>query len=42
MASALASKYNDITITDYSKLVDLLYLGGTKCGALFGRSTCNI
>jgi len=38
MASALASKYNDITITDYSKLVDLLYLGGTKCGALFGEA----
>lgn len=38
MASALASKYNDIAITDYSKLVDLLYLGGTKCGALFGEA----
>ena len=38
MASALASKYNDIAITEYSKLVDLLYLGGTKCGALFGEA----
>lgn len=38
MASALASKYNDIAIAEYSKLVDLLYLGGTKCGALFGEA----
>lgn len=38
MASALASQYNDVDITDYPKLVDLLYLGGTKCGALFGEA----
>ena len=38
MASALASEYNDISISDYSNLVDLLYLGGTKCGALFGEA----
>lgn len=38
MASAMASKYNDIAFSDYPKLVDLLYLGGTKCGALFGEA----
>ena len=38
MASALASEYNDISMSDYSNLVDLLYLGGTKCGALFGEA----
>lgn len=38
MASAMASKQNDIAFSDYAKLVDLLYLGGTKCGALFGEA----
>ncbi len=38
MVSAMASKYNDIAFSDYPKLVDLLYLGGTKCGALFGEA----
>lgn len=38
MASAIASKYNDIAFADYANLVDVLYLGGTKCGALFGEA----
>ncbi len=38
MASALTSQYNDIALSDYPKLVDMLYLGGTKCGALFGEA----
>lgn len=38
MASALASDENDIAFCDYPELVDILYLGGTKCGALFGEA----
>ncbi|WP_300393592.1 low specificity L-threonine aldolase [Fusobacterium sp.] len=37
LASALASEYNDIKLSDYPKLTDVFYIGGTKCGALFGE-----
>lgn len=37
MASALTSEYNDIALSDYPKLTDVFYIGGTKCGALFGE-----
>ncbi|MDR1832231.1 MAG: aminotransferase class I/II-fold pyridoxal phosphate-dependent enzyme [Fusobacteriaceae bacterium] len=38
MAMALSSEKNDIAITDYPALTDAFYLGGTKCGALFGEA----
>lgn len=38
LASALTSEYNDIALTDYPKLTDAFYIGGTKCGALFGEA----
>lgn len=37
LASALTSEYNDIKLSDYPKLTDVFYIGGTKCGALFGE-----
>lgn len=38
LASALASEKNDIDITDYPKYCDAFYIGGTKCGLLFGEA----
>ena len=38
MAYALASKANDLTLEDYANLCDAFYMGGTKCGALFGEA----
>lgn len=38
LASALTSEYNDIELSDYPKLTDAFYIGGTKCGALFGEA----
>jgi threonine aldolase len=40
---ALNSKKNDLAYSDIAKLVDVFYLGGTKCGALFGEAIviCN-
>jgi len=38
MAMALSSEKNDMAITDYPALTDAFYLGGTKCGALFGEA----
>ena len=35
---ALASEENDITLEDYARLCDIFYIGGTKCGALFGEA----
>lgn len=37
LASALTSEYNDIALSDYPKYTDMFYIGGTKCGALFGE-----
>ncbi|MFK4785002.1 threonine aldolase family protein [Fusobacterium sp. MFO224] len=37
LASALTSEYNDILFEDYKNLCDILYVGGTKCGAYFGE-----
>lgn len=37
LASALTSEYNDIALSDYPKMTDVFYIGGTKCGALFGE-----
>jgi len=43
MASALASEAADLYLPDYRLLSDAFYIGGTKCGALFGEALviCN-
>lgn len=38
MAYGLASPANDLSLQDYAALCDVFYLGGTKCGALFGEA----
>lgn len=38
LASALTSEDNDILFEDYKDLCDVLYVGGTKCGAYFGEA----
>ena len=38
MAYGLASRENDLTLRDFGALADAFYLGGTKCGALFGEA----
>lgn len=35
---ALGSEKNDLTLPDLAKLCDVFYIGGTKCGALFGEA----
>lgn len=38
LAYALACPENDVTLADLAKLADVFYIGGTKCGALFGEA----
>ncbi len=38
MAYALASKENDVTLKDIAENCDAFYIGGTKCGAMFGEA----
>ena len=38
LAYALASPSNNVTLQDLAKLCDAFYIGGTKCGALFGEA----
>ena len=38
LASALASEKCDINLEDYPKYCDVFYIGGTKCGLLFGEA----
>lgn len=38
MAMALTQKDNDLTLKDLPELCDVFYLGGTKCGVLFGEA----
>ena len=38
MGYGLACQTNDLTLKDYAALCDAFYLGGTKCGALFGEA----
>ena len=38
MPFALAAEGNDIAMTDYAKYTDMFYIGGTKCGTLFGEA----
>ncbi len=35
---ALASENNDVTLETMAQLCDVFYIGGTKCGALFGEA----
>lgn len=35
---ALASSQNDLTLDDIAHLCDIFYIGGTKCGLLFGEA----
>ena len=37
LAYALASPENDVTLSDLAELCDAFYIGGTKCGSLFGE-----
>ena len=44
MGYGLASEENDLTLADFAALCDVFYIGGTKCGALFGEAvviTCD-
>lgn len=34
----MAAPGNDVTLEDLAKLTDVFYIGGTKCGALFGEA----
>ena len=38
MGYGLAAAGNDITLADYARLCDAFYIGGTKCGAMFGEA----
>ena len=38
LAYALACPENDVTLHDLARLCDAFYIGGTKCGALFGEA----
>jgi threonine aldolase len=38
LAYALASPANDVSLEDLARLCDAFYIGGTKCGALFGEA----
>lgn len=38
LAYGLASAEADMTIGDIAKIADVFYIGGTKCGALFGEA----
>ncbi len=35
---ALGAADNDLTLADLARLTDVFYIGGTKCGALFGEA----
>ncbi|MBR1409105.1 MAG: low specificity L-threonine aldolase [Clostridia bacterium] len=38
LAYALACPQSDVTLADLAQLCDVFYIGGTKCGALFGEA----
>lgn len=38
LAYALGSKDNDVSLVDLAKYCDAFYIGGTKCGTLFGEA----
>ncbi len=38
LAYALACPENDVTLPDLARIADVFYIGGTKCGLLFGEA----
>lgn len=38
LAYALGAPSSDLTLKDIARLCDIFYIGGTKCGALFGEA----
>lgn len=38
LAYGLASEQTDVTLPDIASIADVFYIGGTKCGALFGEA----
>ena len=38
LAYAIACQENDVSLSDLARLCDVFYIGGTKCGALFGEA----
>lgn len=38
LAMALTQKNNDVTFADLPKICDVFYIGGTKCGIMFGEA----
>lgn len=38
LSYALRAKDNDVTLADLARLCDAFYMGGTKCGAMFGEA----
>lgn len=38
MGYGLGSSVNDVTLSDLAELSDVFYIGGTKCGAMFGEA----
>ena len=38
MGYGLGAEGNDLTLEDFAALTDVFYIGGTKCGALFGEA----
>lgn len=38
LAYALASPHNDTSLPELARLADVFYIGGTKCGLLFGEA----
>lgn len=38
MAMALTCEDNDVKFEDFAQIADMFYIGGTKCGALFGEA----
>ena len=38
LAYALSCSCNELSLKDIARLCDVFYIGGTKCGALFGEA----
>ena len=38
LSYALAANGGDVTLTDLARLCDVFYIGGTKCGTMFGEA----
>ena len=38
LAYALAAEESDVSLSELARLADIFYIGGTKCGALFGEA----